>query len=55
MSWPRLPQEAKACKFRSLFDINEGLVLFKLANTVLILINMGPSNINVFKGVDFFS
>ena len=45
MSWPRLPQEAKACKFRYLFNINEGLVLLKLADTVLILINTGPSNV----------
>ena len=36
MSWQRLPQEAKACKFR---------VLLKLADTVLILINTGPSNV----------
>ena len=36
MSWQRLPQEAKACKF---------CVLIKLANTVLILINTGPSNV----------
>ena len=42
--------EAKACKFRYLFDINEGLVLLKLANTVLILFNAGPSNV---KGVTF--
>ena len=27
MSWPRLLQEAKACKFHSLFNINKGLVL----------------------------
>ena len=31
------------------FNINEGLVLVKLANTVLILINTGPSNVNFFK------
>ena len=29
-----------------LFNINEGLVLLKLANTVLILINTSPSNVN---------
>ena len=28
--------------------INEGLVLLKLANTVLILINTGPSNVKDF-------
>ena len=39
--------EAKACKFCYLFNINEGLVLLKLANTVLILINTGPSNVKV--------
>ena len=44
--WPGLPQEAKACKFFQLFSINEGLVLLKLAKTVLILINKGPSNVN---------
>ena len=38
------PQEASACKFCWLFNINEGLVLLKLADTVLILINTGPSN-----------
>ena len=43
MSWPRLPQEAKACKFRL---VNECLVLLKLADTVLILINTGR-NVNV--------
>ena len=46
MSWPRLLQEAKACKLCELFNINEGLVLLKLANTVLILINTSPSNVN---------
>ena len=30
--------EAKACNFRLLFNINGGLVLLKLADTVLILI-----------------
>ena len=29
-----------------LFNFNEGLVLLKLAGTVLILINTGPSNVN---------
>ena len=38
------PQEAKACKFHYVSYINEGLVLLKLADTVLILINTGPSN-----------
>ena len=46
MSWPRLPQEAKDGKFCYLFNINEGLVLLKLADKVLILINTGPSNFN---------
>ena len=51
MSWPRLPQEAKACNFSYLFNINEGLVLLKLADTVLILINtLKP----LFDGVFFF-
>ena len=40
-----LPQEARACNFHWLFNINEGLVLLKLANRVLILINTGPSNV----------
>ena len=35
------------CKFRYLFIINEGLVFLKLANTVLILINTGPSNVKL--------
>ena len=30
----------------SLFNIIKGLVLLKLADTVLILINTGPSNVN---------
>ena len=46
MSWLRLPQEAKACTFCQLSNINEGLVLLKLANIVLILVNTGPSNVN---------
>ena len=49
MSWPRLLQEAKACKFCLLFNINIGLVLLKLADTVLILINTGPSNVKELK------
>ena len=47
MSWRRLPQEAKACKFCQIFNIYEGLVLLKLADTVLILINPSPSNVKV--------
>ena len=38
MSWLRLFQEAKACKFRQLSNNNEGLVL------LLILISTGQSN-----------
>ena len=30
-----------------LFNINEGLVLLKLADRVLILINTGPSNVKL--------
>ena len=37
--------EAKACKFRYLFIINESLVLLNLADTVVILINTTPSNV----------
>ena len=37
----------KACKFCWLFNINEGQVLLKLADTVLILINTDPSNVRV--------
>ena len=35
----------RSCKFRQLVNINEGLGLLKLANTVLILINPSPSNV----------
>ena len=49
MSWPRLPQQAKACKFHYLFDINEGL------GSVLILINTGPSIVDASLTVwDFY-
>ena len=34
------------------FIYNEGLVLLKLADTVLILINTGPSNVNFIYLVD---
>ena len=50
MSWPRLQQEAKACKLMLVVNINEGLVLFKLADTVLILINIGPNNVKLTSG-----
>ena len=46
MAWHKILLEAKACKFRYLFNINEGLVLLKLAGTVLILSNTGPGNVN---------
>ena len=49
MSW--LSQEAKVCKFCYLFDINEGLGLLKLANTVLILINTSPSNVKLVNSL----
>ena len=49
MSWPRLSQEAKACKFCNLLNINKGLALLELANTVLILINTDPSNFKTLK------
>ena len=38
-------RKLRSCKFRYLFNINEGLGLLKLADTVLILINPSPSNI----------
>ena len=39
-------RKLRSCKFRYLFDINEGLGLLKLADTVFILINPSPSNVN---------
>ena len=49
MSWSRLPAEAKAYKFRYIFNINEGLLLLKLADAVLVLIKTGPSNVKERK------
>ena len=53
MSWLRLPQKAKACKVCWLFNINEGLVLLKLAGIVLSLINPSPSYVKFFKPEHF--
>ena len=42
----------RPCKFCQLFNINEGLGLLKLANTVLILINPSPSNVKITNMYD---
>ena len=44
---PQLANKLRPCKFCLLFNINEGLGLLKLANTVLILINPSPSNVKL--------
>ena len=36
----------RPCKFHQLFNVNEGLGVLKLADTVSILINPSPSNVN---------
>ena len=42
-----MSRKLRSCKFRWLFNINEGLELLKLADTVLILINPSPSNVKI--------
>ena len=41
-------RKLRFCKFRWLFNINEGLGLLKLANKVLILINPSPNNVKKY-------
>ena len=47
-------RKLRSCKFRQLFNVNEGLGLLKLANTLLILIKTSPSNIEIFSTLHAF-